>query len=117
MEEDGFEPSVPPDMDDGFRLNSRARLPPRQTQWACRLRLGAVFPSAYRFGPAVSRGAATHRRKFYALDMLAELAGDPELRLDLNLMPGDVQFLHNHTILDAPSAYEDWPEIERKRHP
>jgi len=48
---------------------------------------------------------------------LPELAGDPELRLDLNLMPGDVQFLHNHTILHAPSAYEDWPEIERKRHP
>jgi Taurine catabolism dioxygenase TauD, TfdA family len=51
-----------------------------------------------------------------ALDMLAELAGDPELRLDMNFMPGDVQFLHNHTILHARSAYEDWPEVERKRH-
>jgi hypothetical protein len=26
-----------------------------------------------------------------ALDMLAELAGDPELRLDMNFMPGDIQ--------------------------
>jgi hypothetical protein len=51
-----------------------------------------------------------------ALDMLGELAGDPELRLDMNFMPGDIQFLHNHTILHARSAYEDWPEIERKRH-
>jgi TfdA family taurine catabolism dioxygenase TauD len=51
-----------------------------------------------------------------ALDMLAELAGDPELRLDMNFMPGDIQFLHNHTILHARSAYEDWPEPERKRH-
>lgn len=51
-----------------------------------------------------------------ALDMLAELAGDPELRLDMNFMPGDIQFLHNHTILHARSAYEDWPEAERKRH-
>ena len=51
-----------------------------------------------------------------ALDMLGELAGDPELRLDMNFMPGDVQFLHNHTILHARSAYEDWPEAERKRH-
>jgi hypothetical protein len=51
-----------------------------------------------------------------ALDMLTELAGDPELRLDMNLMPGDIQFLHNHTILHARSAYEDWPEAERKRH-
>jgi hypothetical protein len=23
---------------------------------------------------------------------------------------------HNHTILHARSAYEDWPEVERKRH-
>jgi Taurine catabolism dioxygenase TauD, TfdA family len=51
-----------------------------------------------------------------ALDMLAELAGDPDLRLDMTFMPGDVQFLHNHTILHARTAYEDWPEVERKRH-
>jgi len=51
-----------------------------------------------------------------ALDMLTELAGDPELRLDMNFMPGDIQFLHNHTILHARSGYEDWPEPERKRH-
>ena len=51
-----------------------------------------------------------------ALDMLTELAGDPELRLDMNFTPGDIQFLHNHTILHARSAYEDWPEAERKRH-
>jgi hypothetical protein len=51
-----------------------------------------------------------------ALDMFGELAGDPELRLDMNFVPGDVQILHNHTILHARSAYEDWPEVERKRH-
>jgi hypothetical protein len=53
---------------------------------------------------------------YEALDMLAELAGDPELRLDMTFMPGDIQFLHNHTILHARSEYEDWPELERKRH-
>jgi hypothetical protein len=51
-----------------------------------------------------------------ALDMFAELAGDPELRLDMSFMPGDIQFLHNHTILHARTGYEDWPEAERKRH-
>jgi hypothetical protein len=53
---------------------------------------------------------------FEALDMLQDLANDPELRLDMNFMPGDVQILHNHTILHARSAYEDWAEVERKRH-
>ena len=34
----------------------------------------------------------------------------------MNFMPGDIQFLHNHTILHARTGYEDWPEAERKRH-
>jgi Taurine catabolism dioxygenase TauD, TfdA family len=51
-----------------------------------------------------------------ALDMLGELAADPDLRLDMNFMPGDIQLLHNHTILHARTAYEDWPEVEHKRH-
>jgi hypothetical protein len=51
-----------------------------------------------------------------ALDMLSELAADPELRLDMSFMPGDIQFLHNHTILHARTGYEDWPDVERKRH-
>jgi hypothetical protein len=53
---------------------------------------------------------------FEALAMLVDLTNDPELRLDMTFMPGDIQFLHNHTILHARSAYEDWPETERRRH-
>lgn len=53
---------------------------------------------------------------YEALDMFTALAGEPELRLDIDFAPGDIQFLHNHTILHARSAYEDWPETERKRH-
>jgi hypothetical protein len=73
-----------------------------------RLHIGSSqrFPEARRLTP----------EDIEALDMLAELAGDPELRLDMNFMPGDIQFLHNHTIMHARSAYEDWPEVERKRH-
>jgi hypothetical protein len=33
----------------------------------------------------------------------------------MTLMPGDVQFLHNQTLLHVRSADEDWPEVERKR--
>ena len=73
-----------------------------------RLHIGSAqrFPEARRLTP----------EDFEALDMLAQLAGDPELRLDMNFMPGDIQFLHNHTILHARSPYEDWPEPGRKRH-
>jgi hypothetical protein len=73
-----------------------------------RLHIGSAqrFPEARRLAP----------EDIEALDMLGELAGDPELRLDMNFTPGDIQFLHNHTILHARSAYEDWPEPDRKRH-
>jgi hypothetical protein len=68
--------------------------------------------SAQRF-PAARR---LTQEDIEALDMLGELAADPELRLDMHFTPGDIQILHNHTILHARSAYEDWPEVERKRH-
>jgi Taurine catabolism dioxygenase TauD, TfdA family len=51
-----------------------------------------------------------------ALDMFDALANDHELRLDMEFRPGDMQFLHNHTILHDRTAFEDWEEPERKRH-
>jgi hypothetical protein len=51
-----------------------------------------------------------------ALEMFDDLANDAELRLDMELRPGDMQFLHNHTCLHDRTAFVDWPEPERKRH-
>jgi hypothetical protein len=51
-----------------------------------------------------------------ALDYFDDLANDAELRLDMQLQPGDMQFLHNHTILHDRTAFEDWPEPAKKRH-
>lgn len=39
-----------------------------------------------------------------------------ECAADLDFEPGDIQFLHNHVILHSRTAYEDWPEPDRKRH-
>jgi hypothetical protein len=50
------------------------------------------------------------------LDLYEEIAADPELYLDMDLEPGDIQWLSNHTILHARTAYEDYAEPERKRH-
>lgn len=51
-----------------------------------------------------------------AMDHLDALAGDPSLHLDMAFAPGDVQVLCNHFILHSRTAYEDWPEPERRRH-
>jgi len=51
-----------------------------------------------------------------ALDLLDELANDLKLNLIMELQPGDIQLVHNHTILHDRTAFEDYPEAERKRH-
>ncbi|MBW2417636.1 MAG: TauD/TfdA family dioxygenase [Deltaproteobacteria bacterium] len=50
------------------------------------------------------------------LDTYESIACDPKLYLDMQLEPGDIQWLSNHVILHARTAYEDHEEPERKRH-
>ena len=73
---------------------------------------GTYIRSAQRF-PDVPRLSAHDTE---ALEMFDDLANDKELRLDMELRPGDMQFLHNHTCLHDRTAFVDWPEPERKRH-
>jgi len=51
-----------------------------------------------------------------ALDLLDGLANDPEVNLTMELEPGDIQLVHNHTILHDRTAFEDYFEPEGKRH-
>jgi hypothetical protein len=51
-----------------------------------------------------------------ALDLLDQLANDPQLNLTMEFEPGDIQLVHNHTILHDRTAFEDFPEPERRRH-
>lgn len=49
-----------------------------------------------------------------ALNMMDVLAD--ELKHETDFRRGDIQFLHNHVIVHGRTLYEDWPEVERKRH-
>jgi len=51
-----------------------------------------------------------------ALDMFDTLANDPALNTFMEFKPGDVQLVHNHTMLHDRTGFEDWPEPERRRH-
>ena len=51
-----------------------------------------------------------------ALDCFDALANDTRLNFLMRLEPGDMQFVHNHTLLHDRTAFEDWAEPERKRH-
>jgi Taurine catabolism dioxygenase TauD, TfdA family len=47
------------------------------------------------------------------LDLIDEVAQDPQLHLDMDFAPGDVQWLSNRTILHSRTAYEDDPAAPR----
>lgn len=51
-----------------------------------------------------------------ALDLFDELANDPALHLHIAFQPGDIQFVHNHTLLHDRTAFEDWDDPARRRH-
>jgi hypothetical protein len=51
-----------------------------------------------------------------ALDMFDALTNDRALNMFMEFKPGDVQLVHNHTILHDRTGFEDWPEPERRRH-
>ncbi|MBS1788093.1 MAG: TauD/TfdA family dioxygenase [Acidobacteria bacterium] len=55
-------------------------------------------------------------RQIEALDLFDSLANDPALHLNMEFRRGDVQLVHNHTLLHDRTAFEDWPEPERRRH-
>lgn len=51
-----------------------------------------------------------------ALDLFDTLANDPAFHFCMELQAGDIQLVHNHTLLHDRTAFEDWPGPERKRH-
>ncbi len=49
-----------------------------------------------------------------ALELYRQLAH--EFSADIPFAVGDIQFLNNFVMLHTRRAYEDWPEVARKRH-
>lgn len=49
-------------------------------------------------------------------DNYEAIANEPGVYLDMDLEPGDIQLLSNHSCLHARTEYEDFPELERRRH-
>jgi hypothetical protein len=51
-----------------------------------------------------------------ALALIDEIAARPEFHLTMMFEPGDMQFLNNHLTLHTRTAFEDFPEPDRRRH-
>jgi len=70
----------------------------------------------YRSAPQHSHVPQLTEQELDLLDSYDSIAAEPSFHLDMDLQPGDVQLLSNHTILHARTSFEDWPEPERRRH-
>jgi len=51
-----------------------------------------------------------------ALEALTSIIERPELNREFAFQPGQIQILNNRRIGHRRTAFEDWPEPERKRH-
>jgi hypothetical protein len=53
---------------------------------------------------------------YEGLFLFDALANDPALHFQMEFKTGDIQLVHNHTLLHDRTAFEDWRDPERKRH-
>ena len=51
-----------------------------------------------------------------ALNLFDDLANDPMNHFSMNLEQGDMQFVHNHSLLHDRTGFVDWEEDAEKRH-
>ena len=51
-----------------------------------------------------------------ALELVVELSYSARFRLDMDLLPGDMQLCNNYTVMHSRTEFEDWPEPARRRH-
>jgi hypothetical protein len=108
-----------------FNLDWRGENPESEKPWyACpmfsvydgkvtsRITSRIFFESVVRWGEEL--GMSDKQRE--ALNLVQQISERPELRLSMGFKEGDMQFINNHIMLHARSAYEDFPEEWRKRH-
>jgi hypothetical protein len=50
-----------------------------------------------------------------ALDLFDNIMMAPEMRIDMMLEPGDIQFANNYTVLHSRTAFEDHNEQDQRR--
>ena len=66
---------------------------------------------------AAPRGRPADRGRERAVrPVRRDIGNSPEFFIDMDLEPGDIQLLSNHTVIHARTDYVDHPEPDRKRH-
>ncbi|WP_096200464.1 TauD/TfdA family dioxygenase [Bacillus sp. FJAT-45350] len=51
-----------------------------------------------------------------ALDIIDSILHDKDIRIDMMLEPGDIQFANNYTVFHSRTQFEDHEDLELRRH-
>jgi hypothetical protein len=78
--------------------------------------VSTVYLRAYMEMAAKELGTPLSEEQSAALDYFDEVAARPDIKLEFMLEPGETIFFNNCTMLHNRTAFEDYPEPERKRH-
>ena len=65
---------------------------------------------------AVKRAVPLTTFERAALDFLDEQTRRADLRLEIHVQAGDIQFINNYTILHSRTGFVDGPAPDQKRH-
>lgn len=61
-------------------------------------------------------GAPLSQVEHEALDLVDAILNDEDIRIDMMMEPGDIQFANNYTVFHSRTNFEDYEEIDRRRH-
>jgi Taurine catabolism dioxygenase TauD, TfdA family len=89
--------------------SARRRIIHRQGHLSCRFIRNPIETGAER------RGIPLTEAEREALELMSSLSARPDMRLDMMLEPGDMQFCNNYVCSHARTDFTDWPEPARKR--
>jgi hypothetical protein len=118
-------PDLVPLLFNPFPTDRRGEVPPGMKPWFDMPvfhwhagKLSAIYSGQYirsaqvNFPEAPRLSADDHA----AIDLVDALTNDPDIHMQVEFRPGDMQFVHNHTMLHSRGDFENWPEPERHRH-
>lgn len=78
-------------------------------------RIATRYGRKYTELAAAQRGVPLTAAQVEALDLFDAITNDPAFVLNMHFRPGDVQFLNNHLVLHARTAYEDGNDPGERR--
>ena len=64
----------------------------------------------------LARSADEEGRWRTALAAMLETFEQPEMSIDFEFAPGEIQFVDNRTLGHSRTEFEDWPDPDRRRH-